>query len=160
VESDCECAEMEINGKGIVDPKIINESLPGGMALLSAERLNAGSGSVSADIAGFRYAFYLGAPELGEAAARKVDDFLKSPEFVIKRKTKEKETTRDIRPLVSDIVVEGQVLKASLLFGAGGGVKPSEVLDKILQLDPGQAAAVRVRKTGILKKTGSGAAHD
>ncbi len=93
-------------------------------------------------------------------AARKVDDFLKSSEFVIKRKTKEKETTRDIRPLVSDIIVEGQVLKASLLFGAGGGVKPSEVLDKILQLDPDEAASVRVRKTGILKKAGSGAVHD
>ncbi len=48
VESDCECAEMEINGKGIVDPKVINESLPGGMAILSAEKLNAGSGSISA----------------------------------------------------------------------------------------------------------------
>ncbi len=148
VESECECAEIEINGKAPREAEI-NKSLPEGMEILRIERFEH---SISGDIAGFRYSFLL-APDMADAAKTRIDEFLKAPQFVIVRKSKQKETVRDIRPLVFDISLAGQTLEASLAFGPEGGVKPSEVLTGILGIGNEQAEAVLVRKTRILHKS-------
>lgn len=157
VESDCECAEMELNGQGMSEPGAINQALPRGMEITKVEKLDKGAVPISADICGFRYRFYL-APGQGEAVREKIELFMKAPEFIIRRQSKQKETSRDIRPLVADLFLDGQVLEASLLIGADGGVRPSEVLGSILALDPGQIGSVRVKKIAILRKNSSGAA--
>jgi len=148
VESECECAEIEINGRA-PDKAEINKSLPEGMEILQIERFEH---SISGGIFGFRYSFHL-APGMADMAKMRIDEFLSSPEFVIMRKSKQKEASRDIRPLVSDISLAGQTLEASLAFGPEGGVRPSEVLTGILGISPEQAESVLVRKTRILHKS-------
>ncbi len=151
VESECECAEIEINGKG-PSPGVINKSLPEGMEILDIGKLEKSSESISGNISGFRYSFYLD-PETAGMAKQKLDEFQKSSEFILVRKSKQKEVRRDIRPLVFDMSLVGHKLEASLAVGAEGGVRPSEVLTGILGIYPEQAEAVRIRKTRILHKS-------
>jgi radical SAM-linked protein len=151
VESDCECAEIEINGKQ-PDAGEINRSLPEGMEILSIEKFEKSSESIGGSISGFRYSFFLD-PETAGIAKKRIDEFQKSPEFILTRKSKQKETSRDIRPLVLDMDLRGRELEASLMLGVGGGVKPSEVLTGILGMEPEQAGSVLIRKTRILHKT-------
>jgi radical SAM-linked protein len=157
VESECECAEIEISGQA-PDAAGINGSLPEGMEILSVEGF---ASPISAGISGFRYSFRL-APEMAGPAKMKIEEFRKAPEFLITRKSKQKEAARDIRPLVQDISLAGHTLEASLAISAGGGVRPSEVLTGILGISPEQAESVLIRKTRILYKSDqlTGAVND
>lgn len=160
VESECECAEIEIYGQ-CPPAEEINRSLPGGMEVLGIEKIG-NSGSISSSVSGFRYAFYLPDADMEDLARKRIDEFRKSSEFVIMRKSKQKEVRRDIRPLVFDLELEGRKLEASLAFGPEGGVKPSEVLTGILGISPEQAGSVLIRKIRILQKSDSmiGAVND
>jgi len=151
VESECECAEIEINGQG-PDSGEINKSLPEGMEILHIEKLERNSESISGNISGFRYSFYLD-PETLNMAKKKIDEFQKSSEFILMRKSKQKEVSRDVRPLVLDMKLAGCKLEASLVIGAAGGVRPSEVLTGILGMNPEQAESALIRKTRILHKS-------
>lgn len=160
VESECECAEIEISGRG-PDTLEINKSLPEGMRVLAVERFEKHSETISGNISGFRYSFYLD-PETAGMAKKKIDEFQKSSEFILTRKSKQKEIRRDIRPLVLDMALTGYNLEASLAIGAAGGVRPSEVLTGILGISPDQAGSVLIRKTRILLKSDrlTGAVND
>jgi len=150
IESDCECAEIEINGQK-PEAGEINKSLPEGMEILGVEKLAKNSESISGSISGFRYSFYLDT-EMAGVAKKKIAEFQKSSDFILVRKSKQKEIRRDIRPLVLDIILTGQKLEASLTLGAQGGVKPSEILTGILGMSPEQAQSVLIRKNRILLK--------
>ncbi|MEN8190282.1 MAG: TIGR03960 family B12-binding radical SAM protein [Thermodesulfobacteriota bacterium] len=79
---------------------------------------------------------------------QRLDEFIQSAEFPISRTRKGKTKNFDIRPLVHDMLVDGEdIIRLELISQSGApGVKPMEVVASVLQLDPELTARCQVVK--------------
>jgi len=87
-------------------------------------------------------------PLLSEEVAL-LHDFLSQDQFLLTRTRKGKSTTLDIRPLVTSIVHDSEnTIKLETLYSSGApGVKPIEILTRVLAMDAKTAAISRIVKT-------------
>jgi radical SAM-linked protein len=87
-------------------------------------------------------------PLLPEEIAR-LHDFLGQEQFLLTRSRKGKSTTLDIRPLVTALIQETAItLRLETLYSSGApGVKPIEILTRVLAMDEKSAATSRIVKT-------------
>ncbi|MDP2268012.1 MAG: TIGR03936 family radical SAM-associated protein, partial [Deltaproteobacteria bacterium] len=134
----------------------INALLPAGLEIIEIREMKHPAGSLAALMKGFSYAIALPQPllpednSLGLAGLReKIDAFLQSPTVIITRETKEKKVAKDIRPFVSDLVIdaENRTLTLTVHISAAGTVRPLEILTHVLKLSPEAALQARIVKT-------------
>ncbi|KAF0188590.1 MAG: radical SAM-linked protein/radical SAM family uncharacterized [Desulfobulbaceae bacterium] len=87
-------------------------------------------------------------PLLSEEVAR-LHDFLNQEQFMLTRTRKGKSTTLDIRPLVTGMVQDtDETIKLETLYSSGApGVKPIEILTRVLAMDAKTAATSKIVKT-------------
>jgi radical SAM-linked protein len=122
---------------------LLNRQLPPGLAIQS---LAPHSGKIPQNLQS-SFIITCQRPFSPEEIAR-IDDFLRREHFPIARSRKGKNSTFDIRPLVTAITVETATIRLELLYSSGlPGIKPVEVLTHVLQMDKATAATSKVLKT-------------
>ncbi|NLE28581.1 MAG: DUF2344 domain-containing protein [Phycisphaerae bacterium] len=82
-----------------------------------------------------------------EGIASRIEEILCGQCLVTRKSKKQnKELTVDLRPMILELTVEGQTLKAKIAYGPEGSVKPAELLD-LLGLDRTQFLQKMTRET-------------
>jgi len=157
LESRSEYADIQIEDPGINrEEKInrINTFLPAGLKILEAEEIPFQGPSLSDMIKGYHYEISL----VGDhGIAEKIGAFLEAESFQITREIKGKSVVRDIRPLVDTLAIDEacQNVHVTVSLRQGGGVRPLEILTRILGLDEEGAKTTRIVKTGTVFEPGS-----
>lgn len=154
VESLCEYADIQL--RGYDDPPEafagrVNPWMPAGTEILDAEKVFPYTLSLPVLIEEFHYEIHLPyAPDVS-AADKKIRDFLESDCFMLSRNQKKDIITKDIRPLITSLVLDTKeaTLSVSVRFDPLGGIKPMEILTQIAGFDDEYAKRARIIKTGI-----------
>ncbi len=133
----------------------INSFLPSGLSILNISEIPPNTNSLSRIIKGFKYEIvFPGIIPLEKSGLldKKIETFLKSDEFIILREKKRKQTRKNIRPIVNTLFFDREDgrIKMSLLFGKDGGVKPFEILVKVLGVGSDLAKKARIIKTDTI----------
>lgn len=150
LESRSEYADIQIEDPGPNKGERIeriNTFLPAGLRIVEAEEIPFQGPSLSDMIKGYYYEISLaGDQETGE----RIRAFLASESFRITRESKGRSVVRDIRPLVDALTMdEGRrKVHVSVNLREGGGLRPLEILTRILGLDEERAKKTRIVKTG------------
>lgn len=126
--------------------------LPPGLDLLACERK---SGTRAMRVLGARFEVPL-APADSSTALEGAGRFREAGNPLVVRERKGRIREIPLREFVRDLSVEGGVLRFTLMFGEGGGMKPDELL-QWLGLDP---TAQRVIKLETLADDEGGPAED
>ncbi len=156
VESDGEFLDVDL-----VEPmsaaaveRSLNPQLPEGIAVVAADAISLRSPSVSSLIAAFRYRADVRAI-LGQAgnerAHERIDAFNQSHEFPLRKRTKGGERIVNARPFVAALRLEEPgTVDSTILYGATGTLKATELLVAILGADAQHARTLPVRKVTTL----------
>lgn len=132
----------------------INAKLPAGVEITGICELPTRAFSLAELMQGFEYDLLLpdqiGAATL-ETIAAGIGAFLAADHFDVNRPRDGKPAPRDIRPLVTDLVLEGAArrIRLSARCGAEGTIRPAEFLTAALGLSPETVRDVRIVKTGV-----------
>ena len=123
----------------------LNKELPPGLHIHKVEF------APKKNAATVRASYEIQLPKHGSAAlAAKANSFLARKNFTITRVRKGRESTFDMRPLVSALQVQEGKLFLELLHHQGRpGINPREVLEKIFDLPTEEALLARVTKTAV-----------
>ena len=136
----------------------VNECAAPGVDFLEAAAMAPKVGSLSAEIDESTYEVRLPSPAFAlssGALEEGVEEFLARTSVVVERRRKRSVTQVDIRPLVREISViaeDGVVL--TLSTGAGGSVKPTEVLREMLSLEENRVPLIQIRKVATQLSSG------
>ena len=119
--------------------------MPGGLRLLECRRLS-GRSAARPRVAGYELEL---PADLVETTAGRLTQVLNAPEWPVRRLDpgSPAEKTIDLRPCLLTAEITGTTLSWTVAVGAGGSVKPAEVLQSF-GLDP-QQWQHRVRRTKI-----------
>ena len=167
VESVDEYADVELEWAAVAEriPAAINGHLPEGVSIRKAEFISLQAPSVSAIISAQVFQISLEAvqralkngasgPEIDFADFNKFDgflrDFMAMDEIMVHIERGAKSRELDIRPLLSRLVRDGDLLTMELRSTSGAGVKPHEVVSNLFGLPPEEASLIPIRKTRTL----------
>ncbi|MDI9571500.1 MAG: TIGR03960 family B12-binding radical SAM protein [Pseudomonadota bacterium] len=132
-------------------PEEINPFLPEGMRITELTELAPDAPSLASSLRGFQYT--ADAPPQLEAAAldaleERITAFLAATALPIVRNVKDRAIIRDIRPLVTDLIMDraGRRIIMEVRFTAEGAVRPEEILVHALGLDPSLPATMNLTK--------------
>jgi radical SAM-linked protein len=90
------------------------------------------------------------ANEMTDEQKTRIEKFLSEKSFIIKRVRKKKTREVDIRPLVSSIELEGNVIYLELLsFQGKAGVNPKEILKEVVGVTDEDALLAGMKKNAI-----------
>jgi radical SAM-linked protein len=157
MESRCEFADIRTLDPG-VDLKAltarINAGLPSGVAITAMRELAPNDFSLTELIKGYVYEIIF--PEtVGEEQLKRFETeaarFLSLENFPVRRRSKEKDIVKDIRPLVAGISVDKPFRRIILSANTGpeGTVRPSELLTSLFGFSEEAAGESRIVKTAI-----------
>jgi hypothetical protein len=107
--------------------------------------------SLSTQVTGFTYTITLPTDDSLDLAGlqEKIDAFLQSETVIITRETGEKKVAKDIRPFLSNLVLDAEkrALILTALISPAGTVRPLEMLMHVLEISPEKALQARIVKT-------------
>lgn len=155
-ESRSEYADIKVYRTGKSPAEMIsaiNLNLPSGLSIADMREVSPWSASLFKSIRGFRYEMVLPEDVWDRSSMEsRLEDFQGQDESIFKRVSKDKEISRDVKPLILDLGIEPESRKIILILGntANGGIKPVEVLIHVFGIDPRRADAVRILKTDTL----------
>ena len=156
VESDGEFLDVDLAEPMTAESvqQRLNPQLPEGIAVVAADAIPLRSPSVSSLIAAFRYRAdvrELLGQEGNEHAHARIDAFNQSHEFPLRKRTKGGERIVNARPFVAALRLEEPgTVDSTILYGAAGTLKPTELLVAILGADAQRARTLPVRKVTTL----------
>lgn len=135
--------------------KEINRTLPDGVEVLEIRELAFGEKDLAQALRGFSYELHIPS---GIDAARlttledNIQKFLASPVFIIERKSKGKNISKDIRPFVEKITLDGAEKKVSLTIrhAQQGSARPQDIIGHVLGFNEEENMQIRVVKTMTL----------
>jgi radical SAM family uncharacterized protein/radical SAM-linked protein len=142
----------------------INSFLPSGLTIVDIREISPDTAPLSEIIKGFKYEIILpenipippSPPlikgEVGELLDKKIETFLKTEIYIITRDKKGKQIKKNIRPFVDTLFFDrkNNRIEVSLLFGKEGGVRPFEILTRILGMDNDMAKMAQIIKTDTI----------
>jgi radical SAM family uncharacterized protein/radical SAM-linked protein len=153
--SDAEWIDVELAGAWWEDSldtllNLLNASSAPGIDFAVAAAMPPGVGALTAEIGESVYVAELPAPAFQLAFGdleQAVSAFLAEPSVVVQRRRKGRVKEVDIRPLVHELSVTAHDrVVLTLATGAGGSVKPTEVLQSMLLLDESVVPLIRIHK--------------
>jgi radical SAM family uncharacterized protein/radical SAM-linked protein len=131
--------------------KEINTLLPSGLEILDITAMTQPADSLSTQVTGFTYTITLPTDDSLDLAGlqEKIDAFLQSETVIITRETGEKKVAKDIRPFLSNLVLDAEkrALILTALISPAGTVRPLEMLMHVLEISPEKALQARIVKT-------------
>jgi radical SAM-linked protein len=159
MESREEYADIEIADPGPDTDRLrdaVNRRLPAGVAVLDVAAIDPATPALAEAIRGFRYELTLPEEASAEETAPipgRIAAFLEAAAFPVVRESKGKTQVKDIRPYVValDWASEARRLTATVRFDPQGGVRPSELLSRVLNLPEPVVGAARIVKTASLQ---------
>ncbi len=159
MESTGEYADLQVEDLPPGDPdeirRKINSRLPSGLSIEEIREVSPGEGELFKDIRGFEYEIRLPRDLEGERVGdlgRRIADFLGRPEFIVDRKDKGGTRSKDIRPCVEELAIDGQHRRILLVLlqTEKGTARPHEILTRVLGLGESEARRSRVVKKGTI----------
>ncbi|NPU83320.1 MAG: TIGR03960 family B12-binding radical SAM protein [Syntrophaceae bacterium] len=155
MESTAEYLEVQVQEKDPVLPSLpdrINAFLPAGLEITAAEEIPPFGWSLAEQVSGFSFRIAFPretSPEEWDRLAGRAGEFLAAECFPVTREAKGKVTTRDVRPLVSRLLVDPAAfaVEADVAMGPAGSVRPLEILTQVLGIPKAEAARLPVLKT-------------
>ncbi len=158
IESRSEFADIRIEGPKCPVADVIgavNRNLPSGLEILALDEIPVESESLAKLIYGYRYEIDL--PEGAEAVPSalledRLRNFHGGDDFILQRTSKGKVVSRDIKPLIEHLSLDGRGRKIhmTLRASASGGVRPGEILAHVLGMDERTVKKIRVMKSETL----------
>ncbi|HXQ22499.1 MAG TPA: TIGR03960 family B12-binding radical SAM protein [Candidatus Acidoferrales bacterium] len=156
VESVCELVDIDlVEPLGAEDVRrALGAQLPEGMEITAAGAIPLGGPSISARIAAIRYRVDVRQHINGDGGAgmrRRIDAFVESADFPLRKRVKGTERIVNARPYVAGLqLLEAATIEAMILHGAAGTLKLTDLLGAILELDEREARALPVRKVATV----------
>jgi radical SAM family uncharacterized protein/radical SAM-linked protein len=133
----------------------INTLLPTGIKILEIRKLSPEENAIAQATRGFEYELQLpaatDAPRMSAIKAN-IDQFLAASNFNIKKISKGKTITKDIRPFVQMLSLDRdkKIIKFIVSFVQEGSARPVDIIAHILKSDPDESRQIRVVKTKTL----------
>ncbi|PKN69308.1 MAG: B12-binding domain-containing radical SAM protein [Deltaproteobacteria bacterium HGW-Deltaproteobacteria-12] len=131
--------------------KEINGALPLGVEVREIRELVFGEKDLAQALRGFSYELYLpdgtGSEHLA-ALEDHIQKFLAAPAFIIERKAKGKNITKDIRPFVEEILLNQAEKTVYLIvrYSQQGSARPQDIIGHVLGLSEEENKQIRVVK--------------
>jgi radical SAM-linked protein len=123
---------------------LLNSQMPPTI-LVTGIRLSPGTVTMSSAIC-----YEIQSQAYPENLQQKITNFLARESFVIDRFRKNRHKDLDLRPLVTAMEFDGNLLRLELLSHQGQpGANPREILQKVLGFGEREALLVRIMKTGV-----------
>jgi len=135
--------------------KEINNALPQGVEVLEIRELNFAAKDLAQSLRGFSYELHL-PHNIDSAKIDALEDnikkFLAAPVFIIERKSKGKNISKDIRPFVDKMTLDLTEKKVSLTIrhAQQGAARPLDILGHVLGFNEEEVKQIRVVKTMTL----------
>lgn len=131
----------------------LSEELPKGLSVIQCEEVPLKAPSLFHNVRRFTYHVELnGIKErfsTNEIRTR-IQSFMDTDEAMVSRVTPEVERKINVRTFVEKLdMLDAQKLELALMFSQQGGVKPTEVIQKVFDLDDDQTRLLRVMKTSV-----------
>ncbi|MHB8828303.1 MAG: TIGR03960 family B12-binding radical SAM protein [Syntrophales bacterium] len=164
MESHCELADIRIHDPGIEFsklPALVNTGLPEGMAVTAIRELCPNDYSLAKLTTGFNFTIVLPDKTTEDNLARMeeaIQRFLAERHFLVKRGSDGtgggsslKEKIKDIRLFVSEMTLDriAGVIHLGANAGAGGTIRPAELLTSLFGFTPEESYRFRIVKTSV-----------
>ncbi len=130
----------------------INSALPSGIEVLEIRKLSDGEKAIAQMTQGFEYELYLPAA-LDSARLMVIEEniknFLAASVFNIQKLSKGKTITKDIRPCIQNLVLDGdcKTIKFNVLHIQEGSARPTDIISYILKSNADESRQIKVVKT-------------
>ncbi len=132
----------------------LNRVLPRGIEVTGVNWIPMQAPAISSIIHFSEYEVQLPRSAFSEEPWAQIQSLLALQEIEVTRQRKGKEKVINIRPMIADMVMDGEEhdtvsLRIMLQMGDKGGARVNEVLQALLNLSPGTMPEIRVTRTGL-----------
>ncbi|HUN54090.1 MAG TPA: TIGR03960 family B12-binding radical SAM protein [Smithella sp.] len=130
----------------------INSALPSGVEILEIRKLSDGEKAIAQMTQGFEYELCLPADIDSvrlTAMEEGIENFLAAPVFNIQKLSKGKTVTKNIRPCVQDLVLDGagKTIKFTVSHIQEGSARPADIISHILKSGSDESQQIKIVKT-------------
>lgn len=151
VESACELIDIDLtdNLPANAVTNALGNEMPDGIEIRGATSIPLSTPSVTSQIVAFQYSVDVRIGAMSDARARvqaQVAAFWAQDAFPIEKHGRNGPRRVDARKFVSHLALTDRALDMTVAFGAGGTLKPSDLLAAVLGIDSTTARALPVRK--------------